>query len=131
MKTPIILLAQANDGDAELTVSALRQGGVVNEVVRFSTGKDALDYVFAQGAHERRAPDADPVLVLLDVRLRGLSGLDVIAAIRGNPSTRRIPAILLSDAEHEVGRMPLGGSNVVKNVVNRERLVEAAHELGL
>lgn len=93
-----ILLADDNPSDAELTVRALAIAGVANEVVWVQDGAAALDFVFRRGAHAQRAP-GNPRLMLLDLHMPRVDGLDVLMQIKADPLTRSTPIVIMSSAD--------------------------------
>jgi two-component system response regulator len=98
-----ILLVEDNDADAELTLQALKQGHLANEVVRVKDGEDALDFIFCRGAYAARER-SNPRLVLLDLNLPKVHGIDVLRAIRADERTESIPVVIMtaSTAEKDV-----------------------------
>ena len=87
-----ILLVEDNPDAVELTLRAFRKSKVLNEIVTVSDGIEALDYLFATGTHAGRLPHLNPEVVLLDLKLPKIGGLEVLRAMRGDGRTRRIPA---------------------------------------
>ena len=93
-----ILLADDNPTDAELTTRALEMGGVRTEVVWVQDGEAALDFVFRKGAYAQRAP-GNPRLMLLDLHMPKVDGLDVLTKIKGDPRTRGTPIVIMSSSD--------------------------------
>jgi CheY-like chemotaxis protein len=128
-----ILLVEDDPDDADLTFRALDRNGVANQVVLARDGQVALDWLFCTGAHEGRAPEL-PAVVLLDLKLPGMSGLDVLEQIRADPRTRFLPVVVLTaskEQEHVVRSYALGANSFVRKPVAFADLAEAVRTLGL
>jgi len=95
-----ILLVEDSDADAELILRALRKGGVVNKVMRLRDGVEALEFVFREGAFEQRG-GGQPRLVLLDLKMPRLGGIDVLSRLKADPRTRMIPVVVLTSSAEE------------------------------
>lgn len=95
-----ILLADDNPTDAELTIRALEIGGVSQQVVWVQDGEAALHYVFRQGVYAERA-SGNPKLMLLDLHMPKIDGLDVLAQIKADPNTRSTPVVIMSSSDQE------------------------------
>jgi two-component system, response regulator len=129
-----ILLVEDNDDDAELTVRAFRQANVTNPVVRASDGVEALDYLFGRGRHAGRDLSDAPAVVLLDLNLPRLSGLDVLKAIREDERTRYLAVVVLTSSNEDRDRMAAYehyANSYVRKPVDFEQFVTASRELGL
>ncbi len=129
-----ILLVEDNDDDAELTIRAFRQANVTNPVVRASNGVEALDYLFGRGAHAGRDLADAPAVVLLDLNLPLLSGLDVLKAIREDERTRYLAVVVLTSSNEARDRMSAYehfANSYVRKPVDFEQFVTASRELGL
>jgi two-component system, response regulator len=101
MRDETILLVEDNPDDELLTRRALRKSNVCNEVVVARDGAEALDYLFATGAYEGRNPLAMPQVVLLDLGLPKVDGLEVLRRIRSDERTRRLPTVILTSSEDQ------------------------------
>ncbi|MCI3951864.1 MAG: response regulator receiver protein [Burkholderiales bacterium] len=95
-----ILFAEDNPLDAELTIRALRQAGLANKLLWLKDGQQALDYVFREGSYAERT-DALPRLLLLDLKMPRVDGLDVLKAVKADERTRRIPVVILTSSQEE------------------------------
>lgn len=95
-----VLLADDNPTDAELTIRALEIGGVSQQIVWVQDGEAALNYVFRHGAHAQR-PSGNPCLMLLDLHMPKVDGLDVLAQIKADPHTRATPIVIMSSSDQE------------------------------
>src|SRR5262245_38297366 len=99
-QTGYLLLADDNATDAELTILALEIGGVTQQVVWVQDGEAALHYVFRNGVYAQRAP-GNPRLMLLDLHMPKVDGLDVLAQIKADPQTRSTPVVIMSSSDQE------------------------------
>jgi two-component system response regulator len=134
MPERVIVLVEDNANDEELTLRAFRKSSITNRVVIVRDGVEALDYFFARGAHANRSPDEIAQVVLLDLKLPKLDGLDVLRALRADPRTRLIPVVVLtSSAEDQdmVRSYGLGANSYVRKPVDFTTFVEAVRQLGL
>lgn len=128
----VILLVEDNDDDIELTVRALRRNRLVNRIDVVRDGAEALDYLFRRGEHAGR--DEDPQLVLLDLKLPKVGGLEVLERLRADPRTRRLPVVVLtsSNVESDLARSyDLGANSYIRKPVDFQQFVEAVNQLGL
>ena len=128
-----ILLAEDDDGHAVLVERNLRRAGVTNRIERARDGQDALDYLHGRGAHSGREPDG-PLLMLLDINMPRVDGVEVLRQMKSSPSTSRIPVVMLTttDNPHEVERCyDLGCSVYVTKPVTYDDLSEAMRRLSL
>jgi two-component system, response regulator len=131
---PPILLVEDNPDDALLTKRALTQGNLFNEVVHARDGVEALDYLFATGAYSDRDPSDLPVVMLLDLKLPKLDGLDVLERVRADDRTRLLPVVILTSSQEEQDLLAgyrLGANSYVVKPVEFGRFVDAVRELGL
>jgi two-component system response regulator len=131
---PSILLVEDNDDDAMLTVLAFRHAHVSNPLVRAKDGVEALDYVFGRGAHADRGFAELPAVILLDLKLPRVSGLEVLEAIRADERTRHLPVVILTSSDEDRDRLAayeLHANSFVRKPVDYEKFVEAARQLGL
>lgn len=129
-----ILLVEDNPNDELLTLRALKKSHILNPVVVARDGVEALDVLFARGAHASRADAALPQIVLLDLKLPKLDGLEVLRAIRADARTRLLPVIVLTSSveEQDVIRSYDGGANsYVRKPVDFDQFMEAVRQLGL
>ena len=129
-----ILLVEDNPDDEELTVRALRKNNIANEVVVARDGAEALDYLFAQGAHAARDARLKPQVILLDLKLPKIDGLGVLRRIRADERTRYIPVVVLTSSREErdlIDSYGLGANSYVRKPVDFNQFSEAARQLGL
>jgi CheY-like chemotaxis protein len=101
MNEKIILLVEDNPNDATLTLQALQKHKLANEIVLARDGVEALDYLFARGAYASRNRAEMPALVLLDIKLPKVDGLEVLREVRGNPLTSMLPVVMLTSSREE------------------------------
>lgn len=128
-----ILLVEDNKDDVELARLALLETGISNPVVVASDGVEALDYLFATGAHEGRDPSDMPRVVLLDVNLPRVNGLQVLERLRGHAATELLPVVMLtsSDEQHDVVTSYRSGANsYVRKPMEFRQFVETVRQLG-
>jgi two-component system response regulator len=133
-RTGIILLVEDNPDDVELTLRAFEKSRVANRIVVVGDGEAALDHLFATGAHAGRLPDEDPEVVLLDLKLPKVDGLEVLRRMRADARTRRLPVVVLTSSNEErdlVRSYDLGANSFVRKPVDFAQFVEAARQLGL
>ena len=129
-----ILLVEDNGDDIELTVMALKEAKITNPVVVARNGVEALDYLFGTGAHAGRDSAVQPVVVLLDIKLPMLNGIDVLQRMRADERTRRTPVVMLTSSteQADIARTyDLGANSYVRKPVEFENFVVAARQLGL
>jgi CheY-like chemotaxis protein len=130
---PILLVEDSAD-DIELTTLALGEAKITNPVVVATNGVEALDYLFGTGAHAGRDTTEQPVVVLLDIKLPLLSGIDVLRRMREDERTRRTPVVMLTSSKEQVdiaATYDLGANSYVQKPVDFENFVVAARQLGL
>lgn len=130
----IILLVEDNPNDVELTLRAFEKNKLANEIVVVSDGVEALDYLFATGTHAGRDPAAVPDVVLLDLKLPKLQGLDVLRRMRADKRTNRLPVVILTSSNEEkdvIASYDLGANSFVRKPVDFGQFVEATRQLGL
>jgi two-component system response regulator len=129
-----ILLVEDNDDDVELTRRAFARNKLVNELVVVRDGQEALDYLFATGPYSDRDPMGLPHVVLLDLNLPKISGLDVLRQIRGSATTKHLPVVILTTSKQDsdvIGSYERGANSYVRKPVDFAQFVEAARQLGL
>lgn len=133
MSDDTILLVEDNPDDEELTLLALAEGDIRSRVTVVCDGVEAVDFLFGQGRYADRVPVALPSLVLLDLKLPKLGGLDVLARVRADPRTRLLPIVVLTSSSEEadiVASYRLGANSYVRKPVAFQCFVEAVRELG-
>jgi two-component system response regulator len=130
----VILLVEDNDDDAELTVMAFREAKIANPVLRVADGVEALDYLFARGKHASRDVIERPAVVLLDLNLPRLGGLDVLEALRADEKNKHLPVVILTSSTEDKDRLAAydhHANSYVQKPVDYDQFVAAARQLGL
>ena len=130
----IILLVEDNPDDAELTIMAFERAKVANEIVVVRDGAEALDYLFVRGTHATRDATITPELVLLDLNLPKIGGLDVLRQLRGDPRTKSLPVVILTSSKEErdlIAGYDLGANSFVRKPVDFTEFTKAAEHLGM
>src|ERR1700753_3574671 len=100
-RSHVILLVEDNPDDAELTLRAFRKSKILNEIVVVSDGVEALDYLFGTGTHAGRDTQVKPEVILLDLKLPKIGGLEVLRRMRAEEQTRRIPVVVFTSSNEE------------------------------
>jgi two-component system, response regulator len=134
MKEKFILLVEDNADDEALTIRALKRNNIRNEVVVARDGSEALNYLLGRGAYEGRDTSVLPQIVLLDLKLPKLDGLDVLRAIRGDERTKRLPVVILTSSKEDkdlLSGYELGANSYVRKPVDFTEFAEAVRQLGL
>jgi two-component system response regulator len=129
-----VLLVEDNDDDIQLTKRAFNKHHIANELHVMTDGQQAVDFLFAAGQYAQRDPEDLPHVVLLDLKLPRLDGLEVLRRIRENPRTRYLPVVVLTSSNEErdlVESYRLGANSYVRKPVDFEQFAVAAQQLGL
>jgi two-component system response regulator len=130
----IILLVEDNPDDEVLTLRAIKKKRIANPVVVVRDGREALDYLFCEGAYRDRDPRDLPAVVLLDLKLPKVDGLEVLRILRSNPVTRLVPIVVLTTSNEEqdiVKSYSFGANSYVRKPVDFEQFTEAVGQLGM
>ncbi len=130
----VILLVEDSDDDVALTLRAFSKSGVSNEIVVVRDGVQALDYLFGTGSYAQNGPPALPQVVLLDLKLPKVDGLEVLRKVRSEDRTRRLPVVILTSSNEQrdlVESYDLGANSFVRKPVDFAQFLEAARQLGL
>ena len=130
----VILLVEDNPDDEALTLRALTKANVRNAVVVARDGVEALDYLFATGAHAGRDRRQVPELVLLDLKLPKVDGLEVLRRLRADADTRLLPVVILTSSNEErdlIDGYSLGANSYVRKPVDFGQFADAVRQLGL
>jgi CheY-like chemotaxis protein len=128
-----VLLVEDNPRDAEMTLRTLRKHNLVNQVVHVNDGKEALDWLFGTGLYVGRDPNCHPKIVLLDLKLPKVDGLDVLRAIRTDERTRNMPVVVMTSSLEDrdvVESYKLGVNSYVVKPVDFDAFSAAVAELG-
>jgi two-component system response regulator len=134
MKGKTILLVEDDPNDELLTLRALRRGNIVNEVVVAHDGAEALDYLFGAGAYAGRDTSVMPTVILLDLRLPKIDGLEVLRRLRADERTELLPVVVLTSSDEErdiVESYKLGANSYIRKPVDFDQFTAAIRQLGL
>ncbi len=129
-----ILIVEDNPNDAEMAMRALKRNNLTNKVYIVNDGEEALDFILSRGKYSIRKKCVRPRMVLLDLKLPKIDGLEVLKEIKGNPETRIIPVIILTSSKQEkdlVESYNLGVNSYIVKPVEFEKFVDAVNELGM
>jgi two-component system, response regulator len=128
-----ILLVEDNPTDAELTMRALKKKNLMNKLVWVKDGAEALDFLFAKGEYSDRNVDDLPKLILLDLRMPKVDGLEVLHEIKANDKTKRIPVVILTSSKEDrdiVESYKLGVNSYVSKPVEFDEFIDAVSTMG-
>jgi len=134
MNNKNILLVEDNPDDEALTLRALKKNNIANEVIVARDGVEALDYLFAEGTHEGRDLSNQPQVILLDLKLPRVDGLEVLKRIRGDERTKCLPVVILTTSNEEqdiANSYDLGANSYIRKPVDFDQFMEAIRQLGL
>ena len=129
-----ILLVEDNPDDEILTVRALKKNNILNDIIVVRDGAEALDYLFGAGSYADRDMTVMPQLILLDLKLPKIDGLEVLRRIRGNEKTRLLPVVVLTSSSEEqdmIESYSLGANSYIRKPVDFNQFSEAVKNLGL
>jgi CheY-like chemotaxis protein len=127
-----ILLVEDSALDAELTMRGLKDEKLANRITWLKSGEEALDYVFRRGNFAGRN-DSGPKMILLDLKMPGIGGIEVTKEIKGNEATRRIPIVIMTSSREEkdiIDTYNLGANSYIVKPLNFESLAEVARQIG-
>lgn len=129
-----ILIVEDNQNDALLTIRSLKQRNLANSLVHVTDGQAAIDYLFAKGAYSERNPLNLPKVVLLDLKLPKLNGLEVLSLIRADGRTKILPVVILTSSQEEsdlIESYKLGANSYIVKPVEFENFSKAIVDVGL
>ena len=129
-----LLLIEDNASDIDLTKRAFEKGHVINPLVVAEDGKEALDYIFGEGAYAGRDVNDLPALILMDLKLPRVSGLEVLRRIRGDPRTKRQPVVIFTSSKEQedvIQGYNLGANGYVRKPIDSQQFAQAIAQLGL
>jgi CheY-like chemotaxis protein len=129
-----VLLVEDNPDDLELAQLAFKRGRFANTVDVARDGSEALDHLFCEGRHAGRDPSDEPRLVLLDIKLPKVDGIDVLRSIKGDPRTRHIPVVMLTSSAEDRDLhacYELGANSYIVKPVDMEQFLSAVQNIGL
>ena len=134
MESKTILLVEDNPDDEALTLRALKRNNILNEVIVARDGAEALDYLFARGAHSGRDTSKQPEVILLDLKLPKVDGLEVLQQIRQDERIRRLVVVILTSSNEErdiIAGYDLGANSYIRKPVDFNKFMEAVRQLGI
>jgi len=129
-----ILLVEDNPADAELALRALKKNNLANHVTWVKDGEEALDFIFARGEFSQRQVENGPRVILLDLKLPKVDGMEVLRQVKRDPRTRVIPVVMLTSSREEkdvVESYQLGVNSYIVKPVDFGQFVDAVRDLGL
>jgi two-component system response regulator len=133
-KSGIILLVEDNPDDVALTERALKKARIANKLVIARDGPEALDFLFGTGAHAGRDTSITPEVVLLDLKLPKLDGLEVLRRLRADQRTKLLPVVILTSSKEDrdlTRSYELGANSYIRKPVDFKQFVKAVQDLGL
>lgn len=134
MNEKVILLVDDNPDDVTLTLRALKKSNILNEVVVVNDGVEALDYLFAKGRYAGKYPDIMPSVILLDLKMPRMGGLEVLQSLRADERTKLLPVVILTSSKEEqdlIAGYKLGANSYIRKPVDFIQFVDAVKILGM
>jgi two-component system, response regulator len=128
-----ILLVEDNPHDAEMTIRTLKKINLANRLIHLKNGAEALDFIFAKGAYTDRNINDRPKVILLDIKMPKVDGIEVLRQIKSNPDTKRIPVVIMTSSKEEqdiITSYNLGVNSYVVKPVDFNGFAKAVSELG-
>jgi CheY-like chemotaxis protein len=129
-----ILIVEDNQQDLDLALRALRKANLTNHIHVARDGQEALDFLFCEGPHSARKIENEPKVILLDLKLPKVDGLEVLQRIKGDPRTKSIPVVVLTSSKEQsdvIESYHLGVNSYIVKPVNFEQFSEAVQKLGM
>ena len=129
-----ILLVEDNPNDAELAIRVLKKNNLANNVFRVCDGEEALDFIFARGQYKERNKEDTPKMILLDLKLPKINGLEVLKILKDDPVTKIIPVVILTSSREEsdlVESYRLGVNSYIIKPVDFDKFIESVKDIGL
>lgn len=128
-----IILVEDDMGDAELTIRALKKNKMVNNLVHLKDGEDAIAFLFCEGKYVTRKSNLNPKLILLDLRMPGMSGIEVLKRIKSDERTRHVPVVVLTSSKENpdiAACYSLGANSYIVKPVEFENFSKAVTQIG-
>jgi len=129
-----ILLVEDNQNDVELALRALKKSGLANNIFVANDGEEALDFIYCRNNHENRQPNNPPKVILLDLKLPKVDGLEVLKILKSDEEKKIIPIIVLTSSNREkdmIESYKLGVNSYIQKPVNFDRFVESVKQIGI
>lgn len=129
-----ILLCEDNKRDADLTMRALRKHNLTNAIIWVKDGEEALNYLFSKGKYKNRPIEDTPRVILLDLKMPKVDGMQVLEKVRSNPKTRHIPVVIMTSSQEEsdIARSyDLGANSYIVKPVDFNKFMESVSDVGL
>ncbi|MCX6234613.1 MAG: response regulator [Bacteroidetes bacterium] len=130
----MILMVEDNPSDIELTKRALRGNNILNDIVVVEDGQEALDYLFGTGVHAGRDLTKMPSVILLDLKMPRVNGLEVLQRVRSDPRTKRLPVVVLTSSQEDediIRSYDFGANSYIRKPVDFIRFADAISHLSL
>jgi CheY-like chemotaxis protein len=134
MVKDVILLVEDNPDDILLTKRAFKKSNILNELVVARDGVEALDYLFGTGAHKDRDMSVMPILILLDLNLPKIDGIEILRRLRGDERTKLIPVVVLTSSKEQkdlIESYSLGANSYIRKPVDFDQFINAVRQLAL
>ena len=134
MNTKVVLLVEDNADDVELTLRSFQKHNLCHKIIVTRNGEEALNYLFARGTFERRDPAESPALVLLDLKLPKVDGLEILRRVKADERTKMIPVVVMTSSKEDrdlVESYKLGVNSYIAKPVEFEKFLEAVQQFGL
>ena len=134
MRRKLILLVEDNPDDEALAIRALKKSNLANEIAVARDGVEALDFLFCEGTYVDRDPHDAPVVVLLDLKLPKIDGLEVLKRVKSDERTRRLPVVIMTSSSEEqdiISSYDLGANSYIRKPVDFNKFTDAVAQLGL
>ena len=134
MRRKLILLVEDNPDDEALAIRALKKSNLANEIAVARDGVEALEFLFCEGSYADRDPHDAPVVILLDLKLPKVDGLEVLKRVKSDERTRRLPVVVMTSSSEEqdiVNSYDLGANSYIRKPVDFNQFTEAVAQLGL
>jgi len=134
MENKVILLVEDSDDDVTLTRLAMKKNNILNDVIVVQNGLEAIDYLFGKGKYSGRDINQQPELILLDLRMPKMDGIEALHHIRADPRTTYLPVVILTSSKEDIDRVEsyqLGANSYVQKPVDFDGLVAAVKQLKL